>query len=87
VYVLSGELVLLEDEESILRVGEAAAWAAGAPVAHCLENRSAAEAIYLVVGTRAVNGTVHYADHDVVLHHDGTERRFTHGDGSPIERE
>jgi len=84
-YVLSGELVLLEDEESVLRAGEAAAWAAGSPVAHCLENRSGADAVYLVVGTRASKGVVHYPDHDVVMHHDGTGRRFTRGDGSPIE--
>ncbi len=86
VYVLSGELVLLEDEACVLRAGDAAAWAAGAPVAHCLENRSASEATYLVVGTRAVNGVVHYPDQDVVMHHSGTKRRFTRGDGSPIER-
>ncbi|WP_431266118.1 cupin domain-containing protein [Roseateles chitinivorans] len=86
VYVLSGELVLVEDEASVLRAGDAAAWAAGAPVAHCLENRSAADAVYLVVGSRASAGTVHYPDHDVVLHHDGTERRFTRGDGTPIKR-
>ena len=85
-YVLSGELVLLEDEASVLRAGDAAAWAAGSPVAHCLENRSAADAVVLVVGTRASKGCVHYPDHDVVLHHDGSERRFTRGDGSPIER-
>ena len=85
VYLLSGELVLIEDEESVLRAGEAAAWAAGAPVAHCLENRSDSDAVYLVVGTRASKGTVHYPDHDVILHHDGSERRFTRSDGSPIE--
>jgi uncharacterized cupin superfamily protein len=85
VYVLSGELVLLEDEESVLRSGDAAAWSAGSPVAHCLENRSAADAVYLVVGTRASKGVVHYPDHDVVMHHGGAVRRFTRGDGSPIE--
>ncbi|WP_157522245.1 cupin domain-containing protein [Mitsuaria sp. 7] len=86
VYVLSGELVLVENDESVLQAGESAAWAAGAPVAHCLENRSASEVVYLVVGTRVSKGTVHYPDHDVVLHHDGDERRFTRSDGSPIER-
>lgn len=85
VYVVSGELVLLEDEESVLHAGEAAAWAAGAPVAHCLENRSGADAVYLVVGTRASKGVVHYPDHDVVMHHDGAERRFTRSDGTSIE--
>lgn len=86
VYVLAGELVLVEDEESLLHAGDAAAWAAGAPVAHCLENRSAIDAVVLVVGHRASSGTVHYPDHDVVMHHDGDKRRFTRADGSPIER-
>lgn len=86
VYVLAGELVLVEDEESLLHAGDAAAWAAGAPVAHCLENRSAIDAVVLVVGHRASSGTVHYPDHDVVMHHEGEARRFTRADGSPIER-
>src|SRR5215471_13000284 len=38
-YVLSGELVLIEATETIVRAGDAVAWAAGTPVAHCLENR------------------------------------------------
>src|SRR6478736_3868557 len=47
VFVLAGEVVLVEDAETTLHAGEAAGWAAGAPVAHCLENRSAADAVYL----------------------------------------
>ena len=82
VYVVSGEVVLVEDEETLLRAGDAAGWKAGVPVAHCLENRSGADAVLLVVGTRAAAGVVHYPDHDVVMHHDATGRRFTRGDGS-----
>ena len=82
VYVVSGEVVLVEDEETLLRAGDAAGWKAGVPVAHCLENRSGADAVLLVVGTRAEAGVVHYPDHDVVMHHDATGRRFTRGDGS-----
>ncbi len=67
VFVLSGELVLVENEESVLRAGDAAAWAAGQPTAHCLENRSEEAAVYLVVGSRAPRGAVHYPDHDVVM--------------------
>ena len=84
VYVVSGEVVLVEDEETLLRAGDAAGWKAGVPVAHCLENRSGADAVLLVVGTRAEAGVVHYPDHDVVMHHDATGRRFTHGDGTPL---
>ncbi len=84
VFVLSGELVLVEDEETLLRAGDAAAWAAGVPIAHCLENRSSEVATVLVAGTRAASGTVHYPDHDIVMRHDESGRRFLRGDGSPI---
>ena len=84
VYVLSGELVLVEDTESTLRAGDAAGWRAGLPVAHCLENRSSDEATILIVGTRSKAGVVHYPDHDVIMHHDGTGHRFTRSDGSPV---
>jgi uncharacterized cupin superfamily protein len=84
-YMLSGELILIELEECKLSAGQAAAWAAGSPVAHCLENRSNQDAVYLVVGTRAQKGAVHYPDQGVVMHHEGTSRRFTREDGSPIE--
>lgn len=83
-YVLSGELVLIEDVESILRTGDAAGWSAGVPVAHCLENRSSNDATILIVGTRSEVGKVHYPDHDIVMHHDNSGRRFTRSDGSPV---
>ncbi len=85
VYVISGELVLVEDEETLLTAGDSAGWAAGAAVAHCLENRSGEPASYLVVGTRAASGTVHYPDHDVVLEHGPEGRRFRRSDGTPID--
>ncbi len=82
VYVLSGELVLIEDNELPLRAGEAAAWKAGVPTGHCLENRSDSDALFLTVGTRASRGVVHYSDHDVVMHHDAQGRLFYRKDGS-----
>lgn len=84
VYVLEGELVLVEDQETVLRAGDAAAWKAGVPVGHCLENRSRHSAVFLCVGTRAPSGAVHYSDHPVVMHHDSQGRRFQRPDGSPI---
>jgi uncharacterized cupin superfamily protein len=84
VYVVQGEVVLVEDEETILRAGDSAAWKAGVRVGHCLENRSSQVAQLLVVGTRAVQGTVHYADHGVVMRHDESGRSFYRTDGSPI---
>ncbi len=85
VYMISGELVLIENTETTLVAGDAAGWAAGKPVAHCMENRSSEPAVFLVVGTRAARGTVHYPDHNLVLHHEGGARRFTRTDGSPVE--
>ena len=84
VFVVSGEVVLVEDEETLLRAGDAAGWKAGVPVAHCLENRSGVDAVLLVVGTRAAAGVVHYPDHDVVMHHGAEGRRLTRGDGTPV---
>ncbi len=85
VYVISGELVLIENEETVLIAGDAAGWAAGDAVAHCLENRSDEPATYLVLGTRAASGTVHYPDHDVVLEHGPEGYRFRRPDGTPID--
>ncbi|MEM8749276.1 MAG: cupin domain-containing protein [Pseudomonadota bacterium] len=84
VYLISGELVLIEDEEILLRSGDAAGWKAGRPVAHCLENRSDSEALFLVVGARKSADVVHYPDHGFILHRSKDSRAFTTLDGSPI---
>ncbi len=83
VYVLSGEVVLIEDIETLLCAGDVAAWPAGHPVGHCLENRSNAPAQYLVVGTRRQTDIIHYSDHDLITHKDGSARRYLHADGRP----
>ena len=85
VYVLSGTLVLVEDEDVTLTAGDAAGWKAGVPVAHCIENRSGEDAVILVVGTRAAAGVVHYPDHDLVLRHEGEVRTFSRTDGTPVD--
>lgn len=59
VYVLDGEVVLIEETETVLRAGD--------PVGHCLENRSARDALYLVVGTRRMADVVHYPDAGITL--------------------
>lgn len=84
IYLISGELVLIEKEESRISAGEAAGWKAGQPTAHCLENRSGSDAVLLVVGTRLARDVIHYPDHDMILHRDGDSRDFTRGDGSPM---
>lgn len=83
IYLLDGELVLIEDDETVLRPGDAACWPAGHPVGHCLENRSGRDARYLTIGTRKPVDTIHYPDHDLITHRDGPARRYTHADGTP----
>lgn len=84
IYVISGELVLIENEERLLAMGDAAGWKAGEPTAHCLENRSSEDAVILVVGTRLDEDVVHYPDHDVIMHRSRSGRTYTRSDGSPI---
>jgi uncharacterized cupin superfamily protein len=81
VLILSGEVVLIEDREELLSPGDVAAWPAGQGIGHCLENRSAAEVRYLVIGTRNSRDVVHYPDHDLVAHKDGAARAWFHSDG------
>ena len=86
VYVLDGTLTLVEDSgETPLGPGEAAAFVAGAENAHRLENRGAADARYLVIGTRAAHDVIHYRDHDLVVTFDGPRRVYARRDGSVIK--
>jgi uncharacterized cupin superfamily protein len=85
VYVVSGELTLVEDEgATALHAGEAAAWKAGVANAHRLENRGSADATYIVVGTRAKWDRAHYADHDLIVTFDGPRRTYTRADGTVV---
>jgi uncharacterized cupin superfamily protein len=84
VYVLEGEVVLVEETETILVAGEAAAWRAGDPVGYFLENRSAADALYLVVGTRHADDTIHYPDARLRSDKSGRHRRFTDATGRVV---
>lgn len=84
VFIVSGQLTLVEDTEVTLHPGDAAGWPAGLPVAHCLENRSTADAVFLVVGARSKSGVVHYPDHNLIMHHDESGHRFTDSAGTRI---
>lgn len=77
IYMLAGEVVLIENTETVLRVGDAACWPAGLAVGHCLENRSAEDAMYLTVGTRNPIDRIHYPDHRLVTDKDGAKRTHT----------
>lgn len=85
IYMISGEVVLIEDVETILKAGDTAAWAKGTPVGHCLENRSNKDATYLTVGTRKMADTVHYTDAGVTMTiKDRRHRRFFNAAGTVI---
>lgn len=84
VIILSGEVVLREDEgETVLRAGDCAGFKAGAANGHALENRSEAPAILFEIGTRSPDETAHYPDADLRLERRDNRRRWVHKDGKP----
>ena len=86
VWVLAGEVVLVEDEgETVLCAGDCAGFKAGVPNGHRIENRSDAEAVLLEVGTRNPTGDgADYPGIDMVLPA-GADRYF-HRDGTPYPK-
>ncbi|WP_424933610.1 cupin domain-containing protein [Amaricoccus macauensis] len=87
VYMLDGQLVLVEDTgESVMNEGSAAAFRAGVRNGHTLENRSRADATFLVAGWRDNSDICTYSGRDrLCIKPDGAPR-FTRRDGTPIER-
>ena len=86
VYVLSGEVVLVTDEgEETLRAGDAAGFKAGDANGHCLQNRSASDALALEIGTRVPGDAAYYPDIDLVAPPEGVPAIYTHRDGTPYE--
>ena len=86
VWVLSGEVVLIEDDgETVLHAGDCAGFKAGVANGHKIENRSDAEAVLLEVGTRSkTTDACDYPDIDMVLP-EGADRYF-HRDGTPYPK-
>jgi len=84
IFVIEGEIVLIEDSgETLLRPGDAAGFKAGVANGHQLVNKSAREALYLEVGTRAPTERSHYPDVDLAGQNDGRGYRFTKKSGEP----
>jgi uncharacterized cupin superfamily protein len=84
IYVLEGEIVLVEDGgEVVLKPGDAAGFKANSGNGHCLINRSGIVARYLEVGTRSPKDRVMYSDVDMMLERDGSVRRYLHKSGEP----
>ena len=66
VYMLEGELVLVTDAgEETLVPGDSAGFKAGVKDGHCLQNRSARDARFLVVGSRVAEDYGEYPDIDL----------------------
>jgi uncharacterized cupin superfamily protein len=86
VYVLEGELVLVEDGgESVLRAGDAAAFAKNSGNGHHLINRSDRTAVYLEVGSRHPQDVTTCSDVDMMS--SSADGRFVHKDGTPYPDE
>ena len=84
VYMLEGELVLIEDDgETVLRPGDAAGWKAGVANGHCLVNRSSRDAVYLEIGSRAPREVANYPDIDMRAERDGKNQRYVRKSGEP----
>ena len=84
VYVVSGEVALVTDAgEEILRAGDAAGFKANDGDGHCLQNRSAADAVVLEIGTRASDSMGHYSDIDMIAK---PGIGYAHRDGTPYPK-
>jgi uncharacterized cupin superfamily protein len=82
IYVVSGEVVLCEDNgETVLKAGEAAGWKSGVPNGHCLINRTGNDVVVLEIGTRHVKESVTYSDIDMMMHRDENGPRYTKKSG------
>lgn len=84
-YVLDGELTLIEDAgETPLHAGDCAAFPKGSRDGHHLINRSTRSALYLEVGTRAAADVTMCSDVDMMSAN--TDGLFVHKDGVPYPR-
>jgi uncharacterized cupin superfamily protein len=80
VYLLEGELILIEDGgETALHAGDCAAFAKASGDGHHLINRSSVTAVYLEVGSRNPDDLTTCADID--MKSAAADGRFTHKDG------
>ena len=83
--VTQGEVVLVEDTgETVMHVGDCAAFPAGVKNGHHVLNRTDQEARFLVIGSRDPNEVCTYSDHDLMVTEVNGVGVFTHKDGSPL---
>jgi len=87
VWLVEGEAMLVTDEgETPMGAGDCAGFPAGEANGHCLINRSEADCVFMVVGSRLDADGAHYPDIDLEARpgrYSGPGV-FTRKDGSPI---
>lgn len=84
VYVLAGEVVLVTDEgEEILHAGDSAGFKADDANGHCLQNRSAGDAVVLEIGSRDAGEIAYYSDIDMMT---SRATGYTRRDGTPYPK-
>jgi uncharacterized cupin superfamily protein len=84
VYVLEGEVVLIEDGgETVLKPGNAAGFKANSGNGHHLVNRTTNDAVILEIGTRSKHERVEYPDVDLIVVRDDKGARYAHKNGDP----
>ncbi|MET2830786.1 cupin domain-containing protein [Mesorhizobium shangrilense] len=82
VYVLEGELTLVEDNsETLLKAGDCATFAKSSGNGHHMINRSSTTALYLEVGSRNPDDVISCSDIDMMS--PSSDGRFLHKDGTP----
>lgn len=83
VMVTEGECWLVEDQgETLMRVGDCAAFPANSGNGHHFINRSDSAARFLVVGTKAKAEVATYSDVDMMVRIEGGKALFTYKDGT-----
>ena len=82
VFVLEGELVLIEDGgETTLHTGDTAAFPKGTGDGHHMINRSQSDAVYLEIGSRHPEDVTTCSDVDMMS--TNADGRFLHKNGAP----
>ncbi|MDF2231170.1 cupin domain-containing protein [Albimonas sp. CAU 1670] len=82
--VLEGELILVDDAgEQPLRPGDCIGWPAGDENGHHILNRSQADGVFIVVGSRPERDCF-YSDVDLVFRNDAAGGRYETRDGTPV---
>lgn len=80
VVILSGEAVLVDDSgETLLQAGDCAAFPMGERNGHHLQNRGAADCVFIAVGAGDQHGKGSYSDIDMTFDDTG----YFHKDGTP----